>query len=80
LQLGSVNGFVNIGGFLASFIMMAIVGLVLDWNNHGQSQSLLFSLENFKFAIPFHFAVTIIGLMFYLRELKGTKAVEGMKE
>jgi hypothetical protein len=30
--------------------------------------------------MPFHFVVTIIGLMFYLRELKGTKAVEGMKE
>lgn len=79
-QLGSVNGFVNIGGFLASFTMMAFVGIMLDFLNHGQSGSNLYNLDNFKLALPAHFVITAIGLAFFLREKRRTLAFEGIKE
>ncbi len=79
-QLGSVNGLVNIGGFLASFVMMTVIGIALDFINHGRSAQSLFSLDNFKLAIPIHFLVTGIGLFFYVRELRATLATEGLRE
>lgn len=79
-QLGSVNGFVNIGGFLASFTMMAIIGVMLDLLNHAQPEVNLYNIENFKIALPAHFVITALGLVFFLRELRRTLAVEGIKE
>jgi len=52
-QLGSINGFVNIGGFVASFTMMFAIGLVLDvyYALFGKAAGLpLYSLEGFKLA------------------------------
>ena len=79
-QLGSVNGFVNIGGFLASFTMMAVIGVMLDLLNHGQPEVDLYNLENFKLALPAHFAITALGLGFFWRERRRTLAIEGIKE
>lgn len=79
-QLGSVNGFVNIGGFLASFVMMALIGLALDAFSAGGQPSALYSLANFRLAIPFHFLVTAVGMYFYVRELKATVRTEGVRE
>ena len=79
-ELGSVNGFVNIGGFLASFTMMAIIGVALDLLNRDRPTSQLYNLDNFKMALPVHFLVTLAGLCFFLREKKRTLALEGIKE
>ncbi len=79
-DLGSVNGFVNIGGFLASFTMMAVIGVALDFLNRDRPATQLYNLDNFKMALPVHFLVTLIGLYFYLREKKRTLALEGIKE
>lgn len=79
-QLGVVNGFVNIGGFLASLVMMAGVGVVLDSLNKGQGRETLYSLNHFREALPVQFAITLIGLAMYLRERKRTYAVEGLPE
>jgi hypothetical protein len=79
-QLGSVNGFVNIGGFLASFVMMALIGLALDAFSTGGQPSALYSLANFRLAIPIHFLVTAVGMYFYVRELKATVRTEGVRE
>jgi MFS family permease len=80
VQLGSVNGFVNIGGFLASFTMMALIGFGLDTVNSGKAANQLYSLNNFRLAIPVHFVVTAVGLFFYLRELRATIHQEGARE
>jgi len=59
-QLGSVNGFVNIGGFSATFTMMYLIGVILDlhhnWFGKGEP---LYSLNGFRFA--FMSVVVIIG-------------------
>jgi MFS family permease len=64
-ELGATNGFVNIGGFLASFSMIFIVGVVLDafffW--HGKAQGLpLYSLDGFKWSFIVVFAISGFGL------------------
>lgn len=52
-ELGAANGFVNIGGFLATFSMMFIVGVVLDLHyalvGKAAGQQ-LYSLEGFHWA------------------------------
>lgn len=79
-QLGVANGFVNIGGFLASLTMMAGVGLLLDRFNVGQGKSSLYSLGHFRLALPVQFAITLLGLAMYLRERRRTYATEGKPE
>jgi MFS family permease len=64
-ELGATNGFINIGGFLASFSMIFVVGVVLDaffyW--HGKAMGLpLYSLSGFKWAFIVVFAVSGFGL------------------
>ena len=62
-QLGSINGFVNIGGFVASFSMMFAIGLILDiyYELVGKSAGLqLYSLDGFKLA--FVVVPLVIGL------------------
>lgn len=70
--LGSANGFVNIGGFLASFIMMLLIGLTLDLS-HLVRESLgtpsdLYDLGNFRWAFLVPFLVVGGGLLMFLRE------------
>ena len=56
-SLGSANGIVNVGGFLASFVMMFAIGLVLDGvrrarpERNGESGS-LYSLGRIPARVP----------------------------
>ena len=74
-KLGSVNGFVNIGGFSATFTMMFLIGLVLDlhhWLSGGESA--LYSLAGFRLAFLSVIAVTGFGLVMFrvnLRRVSG---------
>jgi len=79
-QLGSANGFVNIGGFLASLIMMASVGFLLDGINAGQAKSSLYDLQHFRLALPIQFLVTIFGVTRYLHHRKRAYQIEGQPE
>lgn len=67
-QLGSVNGFVNIAGFSATFSMMFLIGLVLDLyyelvgrRNHEQ----LYSLAGFKLALVVVVVFIAVGHFMY---------------
>lgn len=70
--LGSANGFVNIGGFLASFTMMFLIGLVLDMAHSIRSASgesnELYNLVNFRIAFIAPLVVAGFGLAMFLRE------------
>ena len=62
--LGSINGFVNIGGFVASFSMMFVIGLVLDlfFETAGRAAGLeLYSLAGFKVALWVVPIVIVVG-------------------
>jgi MFS family permease len=67
-ELGATNGFVNIGGFLASFSMIFVVGVVLDvfYSLFGKALGLpLYSTQGFKWAFIVVFVVCGFGLWRY---------------
>lgn len=69
-QLGSVNGFVNIGGFSATFTMMLLVGVGLDlyYEFLGRSSGqALYSLAGFRVSFIAVVAIISVGLWQYLR-------------
>ncbi len=60
---GSANGIVNVGGFLASFTMMLLIGLVLDlFVRFGDGP--LYSLDAFRAAFLVQYLVVGIGTVF----------------
>jgi sugar phosphate permease len=76
-SLGSANGIVNVGGFLASFVMMFIIGIVLDWYARatgGSSQpSSLYSLAGFRVAFLVQYVVVGTGVVFLIRARRQTR-------
>jgi MFS family permease len=79
-QLGGSNGFINIGGFMASLLMMFVVGVALDFANTGSDRSSLYSLEHFRVAIPVQFVFTFLGLVFFNAEHARTQRHESPRE
>lgn len=75
-ELGVTNGFINIGGFLASLTMMASIGLVLDLFHESNSPQSLYSAEAFRVALASQFAVLAIGLIGLLRNARRTAQSE----
>ncbi len=73
-RLGTANGFTNVGGFLASFTMMYLMGLVLDGVNNfnwfGARSSDRYGLAGFKWAISVQFVVIAIGIAFFTLEAR----------
>jgi len=77
-RLGTANGFTNVGGFLASFSMMYLMGLVLDGVNNfnwfGARGLDRYGLAGFKWAISIQFVVIAIGIAFFAREARRVHA------
>lgn len=71
-RLGSASGFVNIGGFTATFIMMFLAGVILDVVKANSvaagRQSALYSLEGFKWAMSVQFLILLVGTTMFLLE------------
>lgn len=65
-SLGSATGFVNVGGFLATFITMFLMGIVLDLMNEvllpGDATTGLFSWPGFRAAFAVQFLVVGAGV------------------
>ncbi len=65
-SLGAVNGFVNVGGFTATFVMMFVAGIVLDWvrlMNHSRE---VFTFEGFRVALWVELATLLVGAVLVL--------------
>lgn len=77
-RLGSASGFVNIGGFTATFIMMFLAGVILDIAKAAASsqgrQVSLYSLDGFKWAMSVEFLILIIGTGMFLLERRRARA------
>lgn len=77
-RLGSASGFVNIGGFTATFLMMFFAGVILDVVKASADRqgikAQLYSLEGFKWAMSVQFAVLLIGTAMFLIERKRARA------
>ena len=76
-SLGSANGIVNVGGFLASFVIMFLVGVVLDFVDRSQGgsgiPSQLYSLESFRYAFLVQYVVVGVGVVFLLIARRRTR-------
>jgi MFS family permease len=73
-RLGSSNGIINSGGFVATFICMFLIGLALDRIRAANilRDSGLYSLEAFKLAFPVQLIVIVFGLVMFYRERRLT--------
>jgi len=67
-RLGSANGFANVGGFLASFVMMYLTGLIIDLVQQATSSTQRFTLVGFRFGFASQLLVVAIGIMFFTLE------------
>ena len=83
-SLGSANGVVNVGGFLASFIMMFLIGLILDLQNQAKIAdglpSDLFAWESFRVAFCVQYLVVGTGVLFLLRSRRRTRRLLHQEE
>ncbi|ARC57017.1 putative L-galactonate transporter [Frondihabitans sp. 762G35] len=76
-SLGVANGIVNVGGFLASFVMMYLIGLVLD-ALHGASTATgnpapLFAWSSFRVAFLVQYVVIGLGVVFLVHARRSTR-------
>jgi MFS family permease len=74
---GSANGVVNVGGFTASFVMVYLIGLLLDmqdgWRVAAGGRSDLYSLDSFRLAFSVQYLVVGLGVVFLLRARARTR-------
>ncbi|MEO0026946.1 MAG: hypothetical protein RL716_277 [Actinomycetota bacterium] len=79
-QLGAVNGFVNVGGFVATFSMMFIAGVILDQvalaNSDDTGVISRFTLEGFRWAMSVEFFALALGVLMLAIELAKTRALK----
>jgi MFS family permease len=67
-RLGTANGFANVGGFLATFVMMYVTGLVIDVV-HGASGSIdRYTIDAFRWGFSAQLLVVFVGVVFYTLE------------
>ncbi|WIE66497.1 MFS transporter [Curtobacterium sp. MCLR17_036] len=81
-SLGSANGIVNVGGFLAAFVMMYLIGLVLDVAA-GVTGETVFAWDNFRVALTVQYLVVGFGVAMLLHARRRTRrqlhAEEGIR-
>lgn len=64
-ETGRANGLVNVGGFTASLLTMALIGVVLDLSASGGMES--YSLGDFKLAMSVQYVFWAFGIVQTLR-------------
>ncbi len=76
--LGSANGIVNMGGFIATFAMMPIVGIVLDVvhsvRTAGGESVALYDWEGFRLAFAGQLVVLALGIVMIVRMRRITRS------
>ncbi|MHA6668004.1 MFS transporter [Homoserinimonas sp. A447] len=76
-SLGSATGIVNVGGFLATFVIMFLIGTILDLMNHWRMATglpdELFSWEGFRVAFLVQFVVVGAGIAAMLHARRRTR-------
>jgi len=73
-SLGSANGVVNVGGFLAAFVMMYLIGVVLDVAARASGTE-VFAWENFRIALTVQYVVVGFGVGMLLHARRRTRRV-----
>ncbi|MCL2795328.1 MAG: MFS transporter [Microbacteriaceae bacterium] len=71
--LGSANGVVNVGGFTASFVMIYVIGSLLDLA-HSHFGQAMYSLASFRISFLVVYVVFAVGLVGVIRARRRTRA------
>ena len=76
--LGSANGVVNIGGFMASFALMPAIGIILDAVHSARAAAGetagVYDWEGFRFALASQLVVLAIGFVMIVRMRRITRS------
>jgi MFS family permease len=73
-SLGSANGIVNVGGFLASFVMIFLIGVVLDLEDTtGAGPSSLYAFDHFRWAFAVQYVIVGAGVGFLIHARRRTR-------
>jgi len=70
--LGSANGFVNVGGFAASFVMIYLMGVLLDWWSR-LTGAATYTVDGFRIAFAVQYLVVGVGVIFLVRARRRTR-------
>jgi nitrate/nitrite transporter NarK len=69
-RLGSANGIVNVGGFVASLVTIFAIGVILDLQSSGS----VYTLREFKIAFAFQYVLWAFGLVSIARARRLARA------
>jgi MFS family permease len=72
-SLGSANGIVNVGGFLASFVMMFLIGVALDVQATSDAEAELYQLDHFRWAFAIQYVIVGVGVGFLIHARRRTR-------
>lgn len=76
-RIGSATGIVNVGGFIASLLTIAGIGIVLSLLSSGGSPS--YSLGEFRLAMCVQYLFWAVGLIGVLHNRRRLRAVRGLR-
>jgi MFS family permease len=75
-RIGSATGIVNVGGFVASLLTIALVGLILSARSSGGPAS--YGLDDFRLAFAVQYVFWTVGLVGVLRTRRRLRAARGV--
>jgi predicted MFS family arabinose efflux permease len=76
-RVGSATGIVNVGGFVASLLTIALIGIILSLRSSGGPSS--YTLTDFKLAFAVQYAFWTIGLIGVLHNRRRLRAARGLE-
>jgi MFS family permease len=76
-RIGSATGIVNVGGFVASLLTIALIGVVLTLRSAGGPSS--YTLEDFKLAFSVQYIFWGVGLVGVLHNRRRLRAARGLQ-
>ena len=62
-KLGTANGFANVGGFLATFLMMYLTGLIIDLVHSSSATAERYTVEAFRYGFLAQLLIVAIGVL-----------------
>jgi MFS family permease len=76
-RIGSATGIVNVGGFVASLLTIALIGIVLSLRSAGGPSS--YALGDFRLAFSVQYIFWVIGLIGVLHNRRRLRAARGLQ-
>ena len=76
-RVGSATGIVNVGGFVASLLTIALIGIVLNLRSSGGPSS--YTLGDFKLAFSVQYLFWVVGLLGVLHSRRRLRLARGLE-